>query len=153
MKTACRKIEFCYGHKVTNHESKCLNLHGHNAVVLVYATPIKDLDSLGRVIDFSILKTKLGGWINENWDHTMILYHKDKKTINLLNKVEKNKDIFILNQNPTAENLAHFLLWDVCPKLFKGSGVIIYKIRFWETPNCFAEEMLDPKDKKVLKLY
>ena len=25
------KIKFCYGHRLCNHESKCKNIHGHNA--------------------------------------------------------------------------------------------------------------------------
>lgn len=153
MQTAVRKISFCYGHRVMNHESRCANLHGHNAIIWVHATPVQTLDSLGRVIDFSVLKSKLGGWIDEHWDHTMILFKDDLKTISLVEQVEHNKPIYLLANNPTAENLCHYLLWDICPSLFKDSGVIIHKIIFWETENCFAEEELDPKGETIRSLY
>lgn len=153
MQTCTRRIHFCYGHRVMNHESKCATLHGHNGVVFLQATPIEGLDALGRVIDFSVLKEKIGNWIEEHWDHTMILYQEDKETIALLDKAPQFKKTFILESNPTAENLANHLLLKVCPKLLKGHGVMVNKVTFWETENCFAEAMLDANSEDLKKLY
>lgn len=153
METCSRKIHFCYGHRVKNHESKCATLHGHNGIIWVHATPVKGLDKLGRVIDFSVLKEKIGGWVDKYWDHTMILFEEDKETIDLVNQAPSFKDVFVMPANPTAENLAKYLLWEVCPKELNGCGIIVNKITFWETENCFAEQSLDPSDKKVLSLY
>ena len=153
MQTASRKIHFCYGHRVMNHESKCSTLHGHNGVIWIHATPINGLDSIGRVIDFSILKSIIGGWVDEHWDHTMIIFKDDLKTIDLLNQAPSYKSIFVLEKNPTAENLAEHLLWKVCPQLLKGKGIIVHKIVFWETENCFVEQVLDPTSEAVLNLY
>lgn len=153
MQSCTRRIHFCYGHRVMNHESKCATLHGHNGVIFIHASPIEGLDELGRVIDFSVLKEKIGSWVDEHWDHTMILYKEDVETIALVEKAPQFKKTFILNKNPTAENLANHLLWDVCPKLLKGSGVIVHKVTFWETENCFAEESLDPEKDEIKKLY
>jgi 6-pyruvoyltetrahydropterin/6-carboxytetrahydropterin synthase len=136
-----------------NHESKCATLHGHNGVIWVHVTPIADLDSLGRVIDFSIIKSVIGTWVDDNWDHTMIIFKEDLKTINLLSQVPSHKALFILDKNPTAENLAHYLLWDICPKLLKGKGIIVHKIVFWETENCYVEQALDPSSLEVVELY
>jgi 6-pyruvoyltetrahydropterin/6-carboxytetrahydropterin synthase len=153
MQTAVRKIHFCYGHRVMNHESKCATLHGHNGVVWVHVTPIIGLDKLGRVIDFSVVKNEVGNWIEANWDHTMIVFKEDLKTIELLSKAPSTKALFIFDKNPTAENLAHYLLWNVCPKLLKGKGVIVHKIVFWETENCYVEQDLDPSLKEIIELY
>ena len=54
MITCTRRIQFCAGHRVMGHEGKCRNLHGHNYVVFVTAQA-DELDSVGRVIDFSVL--------------------------------------------------------------------------------------------------
>ena len=151
--SAVRKIHFCYGHRVMNHESKCSTLHGHNGVIWVHVTPIKELDSLGRVIDFSVVKTIVGGWVEDNWDHTMIIFKDDLKTVDLLSQAPSFKPLFVFDKNPTAENLAHFLLWEICPKLLKGKGVIVHKIVFWETENCYVEQILDPTSTEVLELY
>lgn len=153
MQTCVRKIHFCYGHRVKDHESKCATLHGHNGIIWIHATPSKDLDQLGRVIDFSVLKEKIGGWVDKYWDHTTILFSEDHQTINLVQQAPSFKETFILPTNPTAENLAKYLLWEVCPKELRGSGVIVYKVTFWETENCYAEQSLDPKDPEVLHLY
>ncbi|MFW5872193.1 MAG: 6-pyruvoyl trahydropterin synthase family protein, partial [bacterium] len=80
MESCVRKIHFCYGHRVVKHENKCANLHGHNGVVWIHATPTKQKDQVGRIIDFSVLKQKVGGWIDEHWDHTMILWEQDTDT-------------------------------------------------------------------------
>ena len=153
METCVRKIHFCYGHRVMRHESKCATLHGHNGVVWVHATPLEGLDGLGRVIDFSVLKEEVGGWIEKFWDHTMILFKDDQETIGLCQKAPAYKELFILDTNPTAENLAHYLLHVVCPQVLKGKGVVVHKITFWETENCYVTQSLDPKDEEVIALY
>lgn len=153
METCVRKIHFCYGHRVKDHESKCATLHGHNGIVWIHATPIKGLDKLGRVVDFSVLKEKVGHWIDTFWDHTMILNKEDVQTIDLVKKAPSFKETFVLPYNPTAENLAKYLLNEICPKVLKGSGVIVHQITFWETENCYAEQSLDPHDSKVIELY
>lgn len=153
MESCARKIHFCYGHRVMNHESKCATLHGHNGVIWVHATPVEGLDKIGRVIDFSVLKEKIGQWVDHHWDHTTILYQKDEATIDLIRKAPQYKDVFILETNPTAENLAHHLLWKVCPQLLQGLQVIVFKVDFWETENCMATQALDPNDPKVRQLY
>lgn len=134
-----RRIQFCAGHRLYQHESKCRNLHGHNYVVHVHAQANK-LDHLGRVIDFSILKDKIGGWIDDNWDHGFIYCEQD----DICRKVFKNiqmfmeMKIFVLPCNPTAENMAEYLLNTVCPNLMKGTGVEVFKIVLEETENCCA---------------
>jgi 6-pyruvoyltetrahydropterin/6-carboxytetrahydropterin synthase len=153
MQSAARKIHFCYGHRVMNHESKCATLHGHNGVIWVHVTPLVDLDTLGRVIDFSVIKAVIGSWVDENWDHTMIIFKDDVKTLDLLLQAPSYKKPFILDQNPTAENLAHYLLWNICPKLLKGKGIIVHKIVFWETENCYVEQTLDPTLIENIELY
>lgn len=154
MKQSCvRKIHFCYGHRVKDHESKCATLHGHNGIIWVHATPVDDLDKLGRVIDFSVLKEKVGGWVDTHWDHTTILYKDDQDTIDLVKKAPSFKDVFILPTNPTAENLAKYLLTEICPQVLKNSGVMVYKITFWETENCYAEQELDPSSQELKALY
>ena len=139
--TAVRKIHFCAGHRVLNHESKCANFHGHNYVAWFHAEA-GNLDSLGRVIDFSVLKEKIGSWVDLNWDHTSLLNKEDKDLIDCRHAMEKNKPIFICEFNPTAENMADYLLNVVCPLVLKATGVVVTKVVLWETENCFVEVTL-----------
>ncbi len=133
-----RKFRFDAAHRVMNHENKCSNLHGHGYIAHVTAQG-ESLDELGRVIDFSVLKQKVGSWIDEHWDHNTILYEKDTKTIERIAEIQTTKTVFVTPYNPTVENLAKYLLHEVCPKVLKDDGVVVTKVRIEETVNCSAE--------------
>lgn len=152
MITCTRKIHFCSGHRVLNHESKCANLHGHNYVAWVTAVA-PDLDNLGRIIDFSVLKEKVGGWIDEKWDHTTILYMKDLHLYNAIQLFEGNRKVFLMPTNPTAENMASYLLHQVCPIVLDGTGVEVNKIQLFETENCYATAEKTRLDVEVVNTF
>jgi len=137
MTTIVRRFQFCAGHRVYKHEGKCAGIHGHNYVVQFY-TAADQLDELGRVIDFGVLKEKLGGWLEEHWDHAFICYEKDEQMQRLLASIP-NQRIFISPVNPTAENLARYLLDVVGPQQLAGTGVQLTRVVLWETENCRAE--------------
>lgn len=142
MITATRRIQFCVGHRVHQHESKCRNLHGHNLVVFFTAQGSDtELDALGRVIDFSVLKAKLGGWVDEHWDHGFVLWAADDEGLAALSCMKEQK-LHLLPYNPTSENMAHYLLHVVAPEVLKGTGVELVKVVLWETENCSAEATL-----------
>lgn len=129
-----RRIEFDAAHRVLEHESKCKNLHGHRYVVEASFTA-NNLDALGRVVDFGVIKQRLGDWINENWDHTTILFQKDEKLGKAINELT-GQTIFYLPSNPTAENMANHLLEHICPQLFADINISCVEIKIYETPNC-----------------
>lgn len=116
-------------------------MHGHNYVAIFHAVA-DGLDDIGRVIDFSVLKEKIGGWIDEKWDHTFIVYEKDVEVRNALESVARKKPFFVAKFNPTAENMAEFLLKVICPRVLDGTGVQVRRIQLWETENCSVEVTL-----------
>ena len=135
--TCTRRIEFDAGHRIMEHESKCKYLHGHRyAIEATFAA--NDLDKLGRVIDFGSVREVLGAWIDEHWDHTTILSEKDKELGDLL-AAKTGQKIYYMQKNPTAENMAEYLLDTVCPRLFTGKDARCTRIRLYETPNCYAD--------------
>ena len=121
-----------------NHESKCANAHGHNYVLWLYAES-DELDSIGRVIDFSVLKEKAGKWIDDNWDHTFLINEKDVELLSAKDLLQKNKQVFICSFNPTAEEMAKYLIDNVFPDLFAEDKIKITKVVLYETENCFVE--------------
>lgn len=136
MISCTRRIEFDAAHRVMEHESKCKHLHGHRyAVEATFTAP--DLDNLGRVVDFGVIKEKLGAWIDEHWDHTTILCEKDKPLGEAI-AAKTGQKIFYLRNNPTAENMAEYLL-SLCDELFRGMDITCNGIRLYETPNCFTD--------------
>jgi 6-pyruvoyltetrahydropterin/6-carboxytetrahydropterin synthase len=135
--SAVRILKFDAGHRVCNHESKCRTLHGHEYKAHIYAEA-DQLDSLGRIIDFSVIKEKVGSWIDLHWDHNMILWENDIN-LPLIQQCDGLKAVYVTKYNPTAENMAQDLIQNICPKLLKGTGITIAKIRLYETTNCYVE--------------
>lgn len=152
MITAERYHDISCGHRVAGHESKCAMLHGHNyRVTFVCATD--ELDQLGRVIDFSVMKSKLCMWLEENWDHKFLAWKEDPVMKVLHHAVEeywhkspshKTLDASIVWTpfNPTAENMAEHLLKIVGPMRLKGTGVKLISVKVEETRKCSAEAAL-----------
>lgn len=145
MKYTIQKIlEFDYGHRIVGHESKCAYLHGHRGKAIVKIST-EVLDNLWRVIDFGVVKMVIGDWINENWDHNMILSRKDPLYRMWENSDETHrkhlfgdKTPFWIDENPTAEALAR-LLFETCVRLFsEDSPIEVSQVEFWETPNSCA---------------
>jgi 6-pyruvoyltetrahydropterin/6-carboxytetrahydropterin synthase len=131
-----RRISFCAGHRLYRHGGKCEFFHGHNYVAEFYVTA-DDVDDVGRVIDFAELKLRFKGWIDEHWDHGFILFEEDKNGIDAIRQVEPCK-VFVLPYNPTAENMALYLLEHVAPDLLAGTAATASKVVVWETDQAFA---------------
>jgi 6-pyruvoyltetrahydropterin/6-carboxytetrahydropterin synthase len=145
--TCTRRFQFCAGHRVMGHENKCAHLHGHNYVAYVTCA-IPALDGIGRVVDFSEIKHAVGTWIDCNWDHGFILNAKDHATYALLHNYEPDgkqiQKLFLMPCNPTAENMARYLLNSVCPVVFLAmNGVMAIEVVIEETENCKATARLE----------
>jgi 6-pyruvoyltetrahydropterin/6-carboxytetrahydropterin synthase len=119
------------------HESKCKMLHGHRYVVEASFGAV-ELDAIGRVIDFGVIREVLGKWIDDNLDHNTILFEKDQNLGENIAKITGQK-IYYMKSNPTAENIAKHLLEDICPQLFASHNIKCVGIKVYETPNCSAQ--------------
>ncbi len=140
--TAVRRVQFCAGHRVLGHEGRCSNLHGHNYVVFFHAAA-DSLDEVGRVVDFGVLKQALGGWVDEHWDHGFIFGVDDGEVAAVYRERLAGQKHFALPWNPTAENMARYLLEVVGPQQLQGTGVRLVRVALWETENCLAEVVVD----------
>jgi 6-pyruvoyltetrahydropterin/6-carboxytetrahydropterin synthase len=122
------------------------------------------VNELGVVIDFSIIKERIGGWIDANWDHAIILHTDDHcmeaalAAFNSRNEAQGGGPghaaqlvpnditpdrlrIFRMDSNPTAENMAAFLLNIVGPQRL-STDIILIQVTVWETENCHATAAL-----------
>jgi 6-pyruvoyltetrahydropterin/6-carboxytetrahydropterin synthase len=124
-----REIRFCYGHRLLNYDGKCRHLHGHNGrAVIALAAP--QLDDLGMVVDFARIKRVVTAWINDSLDHKMLL-HRDDPLLPLLR--QHGEPVYVLDVNPTAENIAR-LIYDYTA----GQGFPVVEVQLWETDECYA---------------
>jgi 6-pyruvoyltetrahydropterin/6-carboxytetrahydropterin synthase len=131
---ASRYHDICCGHRVAGHEGKCQHLHGHNYRVH-FNCEAEQLDSIGRVIDFSVIKAQLAMWIEDNWDHHFLLWEEDPLAASLLNI---DPTVVLVPFNPTAENIAQHLVNEVGPAQLSGTGVRLVSVVVEETAKCSA---------------
>ena len=142
--TVMRQVKFCAGHRLLGHEGKCANLHGHNYLVQFHVTG-NEVGELGRVVDFGVINKLFKGWIDDHWDHGFIIWESDDNALDALEQVRPNK-IYRLPYNPTAENIARYLLDEIGPGLIssiKGYDLRLTKVVVWETENASAEVTVD----------
>lgn len=164
--TVIRSHEICAGHRVVGHESKCRHLHGHNYKFHFKVAPknqfqgIKSdilLDSVGRVIDFSVVKTTLCQWLEDNWDHKFLHWENDGMIEGLkglvaedtkgecVSAVDQNhfySSFVSLPFNPTAENLAAYMVEVIGPRLLDEHGVQLIECTIEETSKCHVNYSL-----------
>ncbi len=138
--TIMRRIKFCAGHRLHRHGGKCEFFHGHNYVADFFVSG-DETDDVGRVIDFADLKQRFKGWLDEHWDHGFLLSSADENGISAIQQVKPCK-YYVLPYNPTAENMARYLLEEVCPQLLADTQVTATKVVIWETDESYAEASL-----------
>ncbi|MGO9599739.1 MAG: 6-pyruvoyl trahydropterin synthase family protein [Isosphaeraceae bacterium] len=124
-----REIEFCYGHRLLNYEGKCRHLHGHNGRAIVTLQG-PELDAAGMLVDFAVMKQKVQRWIDENLDHNMLLSASDP-LLGILR--ERGERVFVMEANPTAENIARIIY-----EKTREAGLPVVEVVLWETSNCSA---------------
>src|SRR5262245_8666865 len=134
MNTCSRRLTFCAGHRVMGHENKCAHPHGHNYVAIITVSAF--LDSVGRVVDFAVIKDKLGTWIDAQWDHAFICHVDDRALIDFLR--DNKFKFFPLPYNPTAENMAQYL-FNVAVQVLGGGNLTVVSVEVQETENCTAK--------------
>lgn len=134
MIVATRYHDISCGHRVANHESKCAHLHGHNYRI-TFECAAEELDNVGCVLDFSVIKSTLCEWLEANWDHHFLIWAEDpiKDALTAIDST-----VVVVPFNPTAENMAAHLAEVVAPEALKGTGVTVVCCTVEETRKCSA---------------
>lgn len=146
-RTAQRYHDISCGHRVHGHEGKCKHLHGHNYRIH-FVCKAGNLDTVGRVIDFSVIKEKLCMWVEMQWDHKFLAWEHDPLMCVIqgaLDEHASSHDIIAFGGsvvwvpfNPTAENMAEYLVKVVGPQQLSGTGVVLTSCTIEETSKCSA---------------
>jgi len=138
--TATRFHDFSTGHRVYGHEGACSHAHGHNYRCIFTVRPVMALDSVGRVLDFSVINRLLCQWLEANWDHRFLLWEHDPWGA-VLTTLDP-KGVVIVPFNPTAENMANHLLCVIGPQQLHSTGTELCKVVMEETRKCSATAQL-----------
>ena len=84
-------------------------------------------------MDFSDVSTVIKTWIDVELDHKMLLDTEDP----LVSVPQDfNQPCYLMNSNPTAENIAKIIY-----EYAHSQSLEVSEVRLWETPNSFASYM------------
>lgn len=112
---------------------KCRHLHGHRFKIEVAISG--KVNEQGFVVDFKDIKKAVNFY-----DHAVMLHVADPlvdhiRTIYKDEGIDRNR-VLTFNGNPTAENFAERLFYDLCVH-FPNSVTVKY-VKIWETKNAYA---------------
>src|SRR5438270_5440784 len=110
---------FSSAHQLRGYKGKCENLHGHNYRIEIFARG-SELNNIGLLVDFVELKEAADD----------VVKYLDHRNINELPPFDEEL-------NPSAENLARFILEKIASRI-SDDRVQIYKVRCFETPTSVA---------------
>lgn len=136
--TCTRRLEFDAAHRVERHAGKCSSLHGHRYVIEVTcAAP--ELTREGFVVDFGVIKSIFGRWIDDNLDHTTLYDGADRTMAALAEQAAAAgwRPWYNVGAPPTSEALAEHLFGVASRLLSEHAGVV--RVRVYETPNCWSD--------------
>lgn len=149
-----RKIEIDMGHRVTNHGSKCRNVHGHRYVIEAEVEGVVQEaagEAQGMVIDFGALKSVMMEVIDSRYDHGLALWVEDpivpvlmgvdvayvrRPAVSSVMMSPFAGRVILLNVVPTAENLAEIWFGELEGRL--PADLRLTAVTVYETPNCWA---------------
>lgn len=145
MQTITRKGTFDSAHRVMNESQKCFNQHGHTYLYEL-TFQFTSTEEIGYAIDFKEIKRVACQWIDDMLDHAAIYNPKD---IDYIEPCLKHKSKLWLMSlegdgeycNPSVENIVReiFLAVELLfGETYNSVGLTLYKIKLFETPNCFT---------------
>ncbi len=112
------QLEFSAAHHLRDYPGKCSRLHGHNYRVQVTAAG-RQLNHHGMLIDFGRLK-QICQQVVDELDHSLL-----------------NEHPFFQQNNPTAENISHYLYTEIAERL-NDTEVSLEAVRVWESATSSA---------------
>lgn len=75
-------------------------------------------------------------WLEDNWDHKMLIWEEDFLCMPLHNLDPKG--VVPISFNPTAENMGLYLLQAIGPSVLHGLDIHLVEVRVEETRKCSA---------------
>jgi 6-pyruvoyltetrahydropterin/6-carboxytetrahydropterin synthase len=131
-----KRFEIALAHRLMQHPGRCKNIHGHNYLIEVtFRGAVNSLD--GMVMDFGDIKRKVGAYLDDNLDHSLVLEEADPLTTLLEQaKVGEDLKVVVMECPPTAENMAEMVGQKWCK-----DGCV--RVRIWETSSSYAEWSVD----------
>lgn len=139
MNSVRKELCFDAAHRLYQYQGKCSQIHGHRYRVVVELS-YTEVNEVGIGVDFGRIKETVGKWIDEWWDHKLILNWEDP-LYNILREPGEidASEMFLMKGNPTAENMAKLLAEEIIPTNWISLARQLISIEVYETPTSSAK--------------
>lgn len=136
------RFRFEFAHRLLHHKGKCNNIHGHSGIAWINFTGEVDKQT-GMMVDFNDIKKTIQAWIDEHWDHTLILNTDDADLLNAfrITPVKIHQTV----GDPTMETLSrilHQVVWTMRADEKLPASLMLSRVRIQETENAFVDYVL-----------
>lgn len=138
MITISRRFTFEAAHRLEHHEGKCSRLHGHSYKLEVEV----GRDNLliigpehGMVMDFARLEKIVNTTVVERLDHSFLRTDETPQALVAVLRIEEVYPLSI--KASTAELIVEWCAGQIKP--FLPEGVVLTRLRLWETEKAYAE--------------
>lgn len=132
MKVA-KEFKWEMGHRLSFHQGKCKNLHGHSYKLLVELGG--DVNKDGIVIDYYDIKNIVAPLI-EKLDHSFMVYTGDHELVSSLSNIKTKLNV--VDFESTAENICKYLI-DEISKSELPSNIKFIRAVVYEQDDTYAE--------------
>lgn len=129
-----KEFKVSMGHRLSQHQGLCKNIHGHNYRIEV-GIKSETLNKNGMVMDFTDLKNIVRGYISI-LDHVLMFNQNDYTIVEKLTDLLPQLKILTTPYEPTAENMCAEMYKFVKMKL--PEGVEMDYITMYETDSSKA---------------
>ena len=131
-------FHFEMAHAIYGYMGTCKDIHGHSYELHVSVTNGENddeyINSPGLLLDFKELKSIVNANVIEKFDHRLVLSGKYRNS----NKgIATEENLFILEAEPTAENLLIFIRRNIENEL--PEGILLASLKLFETKDSYAE--------------
>lgn len=89
------------------------------------------------VEDFHMVKGRIRDWIDEHWDHNLLLAREDEALGEYVSRYT-GQAVFYFDANPTSEVMAQFLMYTL-GDIFAQDSIVISSVRIYDTPHEWVE--------------
>ena len=131
-------FHFEMAHAIAGYNGPCKNIHGHSYELHVAVLPAGADDNYipapGFIFDFKQLKKIVTSVIIEKLDHKLVL---SKTFVEKNNTIPVKENLFILDAEPTAENLLIYIRDSL--KSHLPEGILLSALKIYETNSSYAE--------------
>lgn len=132
MATLRKTFELDAGHRLSKHDFKCQNLHGHRYQFEVEVEGERHPET-GMIVDFANLKSP----VMDTFDHNFLL-NEDDPILEARSVLEANqeKSLYLMDGEPTVENIAEEALQIIEDALTDDEQQRVQQLRLtvYETP-------------------